>query len=569
MAIGHGHRGLAAVALAVLIECAARAAAPAACRPALSELDVAHGFAFARDCGMPPRLASRFAAAANRAARQAGLATDQRAAYAVAVNVLLQTVPAHAIENLVPRLAALAGLGDRDFATQAQAWRVHYRALLAGTALVSTSDPLERTIDAAIARGDLDRAAAALGEALAETPVPEPVAAARRLQAALIEWLRFEPERAVAHARYAHALAPDDLEIAAVYAELLDATQRREEAQRLYDGLLARYQVLAQDKPDIWRPRVAVLLMRTGRLYAALRLPQDAETAFMHALGIEWRLSRAAPAVYAPLVVQAFDALGVLYRDERRFDDAIVVSREALALERALAAGDAAAYEPALASTLNDLGVLYDLVRRMPEALESFGEALSIERRLVLANPATASPMLARTLSNLGNALSDARRLSDAEQAYTEALAIRRTLARESEAVHGAEVARTLNNLGVLYRMQGRMGASLGAYRSALRIFRTLAAAAPLSYRADEARTLNNLGVLYGAMQHPHAAERAYRRAIACYAALAKVEPTAYRSDYARVLDNLARLFNDTGRTQEAESLRRDAAGLVAAARGR
>ncbi|RKP45580.1 tetratricopeptide repeat protein [Trinickia fusca] len=538
-----------------------------ACTPAFSEADVMHGFRLQTPCDLHPALQKRLIMAADRAARHAALTNRQRAAFAQAANVLLGGVGARALDHVAPLLAGLAEQAqahpDYDFVSTARLWRQRYRQLLDDIAMARTTDPLERDVDDAIDQLDLDRAARLLAQQLIEPQEPDDLTAVRSYESAIVEWLRFSPQRALTFAELAHALVPDDIEIAAIYADLLDDARRLDEAQRLDEFLIIRYQTLAQDKPDRWRPRIAMTLTRLGRLYEAEHLPQEAEMAYLHALGVYWGIAREHPLAYGPDLATTFADLGMLYRDLHRLPGAIEAYGEALKLERALERRAPAEFAPEVAVTLNDLGILDDMTERPDDAERALLEAVVIQRTLAHANAAAYQSELARTLNNLGNLYAELSRFDDAEQVYDEALGLRRELARDYPAAYVPEVARTLGNLGVLYRMRGQPGRARTAYREALAAYRTLSPRHAAAYRPDEARTLNNFGVLLSSLHEPRGAEQAYRRAIVLYAALTRIEPAAYRLDYARTLGNLARLYGETGRPREADATHREAARLT------
>lgn len=563
-------RWLAGLAVTQALTAAAADTAPQpVCVPSLSATDVEPAFHFDRDCGIEPRQLKAFAADAQRAARRAHLSGSQRVAFAKAANLMLAQAPAEAFERVAPLVLALpaqgAGRPDLDFAALARSWSARYALLRRHTRVMRTDDPLEPQVDAAIAALDFDAAAKLFALEFAEPDAPEGLTASRSFEAGIVEWLRFAPKRSLAFVRIAHAMQPSDVEIAALYGDLLEEAGLLEQAQPVVESLALHFQVLAQDKPDRWRPRFAQALAKLGRLYAALALPQDAEMADLHALGMYWSLAREQPEQYGPAVAQLLEALGALYRDADRPDDAIDAYREALKLERALAQHDASTYTADLATTLNELGVLYAMTHRADEAQHAYAEALDLQRALVRENALAHRAALARTLNNLGNFYSEGGRFADAEQAYGEALAIRRLLAQESPAHDAPDMARTLTNLGVLYRKQGRASQAEHAYREALRTLQPLERAEPGArgaLGADEARALNNLGVLLSRTKRRYEAEDAYRRAIALYGPLAKKEPATYRAEYARVLANLARLYGDMGRKREAQAVQEAASKL-------
>ena len=557
------HRWLTGFALAQALTAAAASPLPlSGCAPALSVTDVERSFRFERDCGIDPAELESFATDAWRAVRRAHLPASQRVAFAKAADVMFEAASAERFSAVAPLVLTLAaqsaGEDDLDFLTRAHDWTDRYSLLRLRTRVLRTDDPLEPQVDAALAALDFDGAAKLLAAELAEAGTPDDLIAARSFEAGIVEWLRFSPKPALTFIRAAHVLLPDDLTIAGLYGDLLIEAHLLEQAQPIYESLVLRYQLLAHDKPERWRPRFAQALAKLGRLYSALALPADAEMADLHALGMYWNLARQEPERFGPAVADLLDALGALYRDAQRADDAIDAYVEALKLKRALAQHDSQAYVPALATTLNDLGVLYATVRRADEARSAYAEALALQRTLVRENAFAYRPALARTLNNLGNLYSEGGQFSQAKQAYDEALSIRRRLAQESPAHDAPDVARTLTNLGVLYRREGRSLLAEHAYREALRTLAPFERATG----ADRARAFNNLGVLLSKMRRRPEAEDAYRRSIALYDALTKKDPATYRGDYARVLGNLAKLYGEMGRKREAQATLQTAARL-------
>jgi Tfp pilus assembly protein PilF len=538
---------------------AADTVTPRPCVLALSVSDIERGLRFDSGCDLAPRRLAQFVADAERAARRARLTGRQRVAFAQAADLIFAAASPDAFDHVAPLVLALPAQAttrpDLDLSALARTWIERLALLRRQMRVMRTDDPLEAQVAAATAELDLEAAAKLLAAELAEPDAPDALTAVRSFEAGLVEWLRFSPTRALTFVRIAHALQPNDVDIAELYGDLLAEAHLYEQAQPVVEALALRYQALAQDKPDRWRPRLARELSRLGRLYAALALPQDAEMADLHALGISWGLAREQPDRFGPEVADLLAALGALYRDVERPDDAIDAYREALKLERALAQRDAATYTAGLATTLNDLGVLYAMTHRSEEAQHAYAEALDLQRALVREHPLANRAALARTLNNLGNFYSDGERFDDAELAYGEALAIRRQLARESPAQDAPDLARTLTNLGVLYRKEGRVPLAEHAYREALRMLSRLDRAARGAFSADQARVLNNLGVLLSKTRRQYEAEDAYRRSVALYASVAKKEPAAYRGDYARVLANLAKLYADMGRKREAQAV--------------
>src|SRR5579864_584134 len=114
-----------------------------ACSPALSEVDVEHGFRVQVDCGLPTGTVSRLSNALTRAAKGAALSDAQRVSLARAANVMLGSVQLPsggmqhktdvALANIEPLIESLAAKlrtqPDTDLVAASHIWTVRYRDL--------------------------------------------------------------------------------------------------------------------------------------------------------------------------------------------------------------------------------------------------------------------------------------------------------------------------------------------------------------------------------------------------------------------------------------------------------
>ncbi|MFD1558394.1 tetratricopeptide repeat protein [Paraburkholderia silviterrae] len=568
---------LCGIALAALSMACAAAGGAGACVPSFSAVDVKAGLEVRTRCTLSAPALARATERLNRAVTSDGLSAAQRVALASAANVMLHAVfsqtdqdqPANDatfinFESILESLASqIRTHADIDPASEASKWSARYQDLLHRLSVTRSTNPTELQLDEAAKRLDLDRASALLMRLAGVAPGTAQLSAARNYEAASIELLRFMPWNALPYLEKAHALQPDDMDIATAFADTLLVQHEPERAEPLYRALLIQYRTLAQQKPAEWQPAIARTLDKLGSLYLLQKQPKEAEAAWLRALEIYWALAHVNPSAYGPAVANTLDSLATLYRDTQRLQDAADAWREALGLDRALAQRDPATYRPAVATTLNDLGILYSATQRTRDAELAYLEALGIQRALAHENPAAWRPALARTLNNLGNLYSASERLPQAEHAYLEALKIRQLLARESPALYQPDLARTLGNLGVLYRLERQPARALQADQQALQITHALARNAPATYQPDEARILNNLGVLYSLTGRPREAEEAWRRALDLYRKLAHDDPLTWRQDEARTLRNLGTLLSHTQRSAEADELHREADELL------
>ena len=568
---------LCGIAITALSTACAAAGVADACLPSFSEVDVQQGLEIRTRCTVSAPVLVRVTERLNRAVKSDGLSAAQRVALATAANVMLHAVvsladhgePRSAVafinfELILESLASqIRTRTDFDASAEASKWNTRYEDLLRRLSITRSADPIELQLGEAARRLDLDEASALLMRLIAKAPAAAQQTAALNYEAAVVELLRFMPWNALPYLEKAHALQPDDMGIATAFADTLLVQHEPERAQPVYQALLNRYRTLAQQKPAIWQPSIALTLGKLGGLYVMRQQHKEAEDAWLHALEIYWALAHVNPSAYRPAAADTIDSLATLYRDTQRLQDAADAWREALALDRALARQDPAMYRPAVASTLNDLGILYNATQRTRDAELAYREALAIQRELAHDNPAAWRPALARTLNNLGNLYSASGRLPEAERAYREALEIRQQLARESPALYQPDLARTLGNLGVLYRLERQPAKAVQAYQQALQIDHTLSRNMPATYQPDEARILNNLGVLYSHTGRPREAEDAWRRALDLYRKLAQDDPSAWRQDEARTLRNLSALLTHTQRSVEAEELNREADELI------
>ncbi|MGU7785213.1 tetratricopeptide repeat protein [Burkholderia sp. PU8-34] len=568
---------LSGIAMAALSTACAAAEVAGACVPSFSEADVKSGLEVRTRCADSAPAITGLTERLNRAVKRDGLSAAQRVALATAANMMLHAVFSQAghgapaidaalvnLETLFESLASqIRTRTDIDPAAEASKWNARYEDLLRRLSITRSADPAELQLDEAARRLDLEVASALLMRLAANVPGTAQLSAARNYEAASIELLRFMPWNALPYLEKAHALQPDDADIATAFADTLLEQREPERAEPVYRALLSRYRALAQQKPAEWQPSIARTLGKLGSLHVMRQQQKDAEAAWLHTLEIYWALARVNAAAYDPALARTFDDLATLYRDTQRLPEAADAWREALALERALARQDPAMYRPAVAMTLNDLGIVYSATQRTHDAELAYREALDIQRALVRDNPAAWRPALASTLNNLGNFYSARDRLPEAEHAYQEALTLRQQLARENPALYQPDLARTLGNLGVLYRIERQPAKALHAYQQALQIVHALSRDTPSEYRPDEARILNNLGVLYSRTGRPRDAEDAWRRALDLYRQLAHGDPLTWRQDEARTLRNLATLLSHTRRSAEADAMKREADALI------
>ncbi|HKI36229.1 MAG TPA: CHAT domain-containing tetratricopeptide repeat protein [Gemmataceae bacterium] len=95
----------------------------------------------------------------------------------------------------------------------------------------------------------------------------------------------------------------------------LQELRQLEAARRTYEEALASYRELARQRPDVYRPNVAMTLNNLGIVQRDLSDLEAARRSFAEALAIRRELARQRPDVYRPYVAGTFNNLGNVQRD--------------------------------------------------------------------------------------------------------------------------------------------------------------------------------------------------------------------------------------------------------------
>ena len=335
-----------------------------------------------------------------------------------------------------------------------------------------------------------------------------------------------------------------------------------EAARQAYEEALGIRRELAEQRPDVYRPNVALTLNNLGNVLSDLNQLEAARQAYDEALGIRRELAEQRPDVYRPDVAMALNNLGNVLSDLNQLESARQAYDEALEIYRELAEQRPDVYRPDVAMTLNNLGTVLSDLNQLEAAQKAYEEALEDYRELIRERPDVYRPYVAGTLNNLGTVLRNLNQLEAARQAYEEALGIRRELAEQRPDVYRPYVAGTLNNLGTVLSHLNQLEAARKAYNKALEIYRELAEQRPDVYRPDVAMTLNNLGTVLSDLNQLEAARQAYEEALGIRRELAEQRPDVYRPDVAMTLNNLGNVLSDLNQLEAARQAYDQAARL-------
>ncbi len=320
-----------------------------------------------------------------------------------------------------------------------------------------------------------------------------------------------------------------------------DDTQRRAEAEKLYNEALDNYRKLAEDNPQVYLPYVATTLNNLANLVKEeTQRRAEAEILYNEALTIRRELAEHNPQVYLPNLATTLNNLANLVKEEtQRRTEAEILYNEALDNYRELAEHNPQVYLPNLATTLNNLANLFaNDTQRRGEAEILYNEALDNYQELAEHNPQVYLPNLATTLNNLANLLQgETQRRGEAEILYNEALGNYQELAEDNRQVYLPDVATTLNNLALLVGDEAqRQGEAETLYNEALDNYRELAEHNPQVYLPYVANTLGAYGLAYLHWELPNKAKPLLIKATQILSPFAKQLPTIFGDKQAHTL---------------------------------
>ena len=158
------------------------------------------------------------------------------------------------------------------------------------------------------------------------------------------------------------------------------ALSRAEEARHLFSTLAAQ-------RPDAFRPGLAMSLSTLGNRLSRLGRREEALTTAEEAVGIYRDLAARRPDAFRPDLALAVATLSLRQGDLDRDDDALTSIREANNLFRELAGEAPDAFNPRVAQTSFDIARRLGSLGRWPEALPSATEAVSVLAPYFLQHP--------------------------------------------------------------------------------------------------------------------------------------------------------------------------------------
>lgn len=323
------------------------------------------------------------------------------------------------------------------------------------------------------------------------------------------------------------------------------------EAEKMFEKVLKKFNVLAEKNPNVHIPHTASILNNMGLIYYDTHRFSQAETAFKKALEKYEILEQIDPRGYDHFTALALNNLGALYSHTHFFEKAEKCHSKALTIYRRLAKNDPE-YKASLATTLNNMGTLYWNMKAFERSKKAYREALAIRRTLAADNHMYISDV-AVTLSNAGALYSDIGDFVSAEKAFKEALTIKRDLLKKYPDAHVHGVAKALDNLGNLYSKTGDFVTGEKALKEALAIKRDLLKKYPDKFNSEIALTLRNLAVLYYKSGDVVQSEKIFEKALTAYKALAQQSPHVYNIEVAGVLNEVGVLYTKIGRFTQAE----------------
>ena len=131
-------------------------------------------------------------------------------------------------------------------------------------------------------------------------------------------------------------------------------------AKKAYEETLQIYRQLAEKKPDVYRPYMAMTLNNLGLLLEAINEIDGAKKAYDEALQIYRQFVDKNPDVYRPYVATTLNNLGILLEANNDINGAKKAYEEALLIKRQLAEKNPQVYNLDVAMTAINVGLLYE-----------------------------------------------------------------------------------------------------------------------------------------------------------------------------------------------------------------
>ena len=320
------------------------------------------------------------------------------------------------------------------------------------------------------------------------------------------------------------------------YAHLLQSLNDFDKARGHYEEVLQVHRELSEQNPEVYNPKVAMILNNLGNLLSSTNELRQAQAHLEEAIQIYRGLLGHNPEAYKTALATILNNMGNLLKKTNDLKQAQTYYEEALQIYRELSEQNPEVHKSGIAMTLNNLGILLNNANEVKQAQTFYKEALQIYRELSRKNSEAHKPHLAITLNNLGSLLLDTHEYNQAQACYKEALEIWRELSEQNPEAYKPRVAATLNNLSVLLSDIDEPQQARIYYEEALQTRRELAENNPEVYKPDVAMTLNNLVLFYLDLKDEENAEKAYQEAHDIYQKLASHHPRVYEINYAKLL---------------------------------
>ncbi len=334
---------------------------------------------------------------------------------------------------------------------------------------------------------------------------------------------------------------------------------QREEALEAAREAVEIYRELARQRPDAFRPDLAMSLNNVANRLSDLGLREEALEAAREAVEIRRELARQRPDIFRPDLAMSLSNMAIQLGDLGQREEALKAAREAVEIRRKLAQQRPDVFSPDLAFSLNNVAIRLSDLGQREEALEAAREAVEIRRGLAWQRPDAFRSDLANSLNNVSSFLIALGQGEEALEAAREAVNIYRELAQQHPDAFRSDLADSLNNVaGVLGKLDQREEA-LEAGREALEIRRMLTGQRPDVFRPDLAMSLNNVAIRLSDLGQREEALEAARESVEIYRELAWHRPGIFHPGLAMSLNNVANRLSDLGQREDALDAAREA----------
>ena len=290
-------------------------------------------------------------------------------------------------------------------------------------------------------------------------------------------------------------------------------------------GLTTRLLQLDSEASPAIRARrlnnLAIHLSELGQREKALQAAQ--ESVELYSL-----LAQQRPDAFKPYLAASLNNLANRLSELGQREKALQAAQESVELRRQLAQQRPDAFNPDLARSLNNLAAMLSKLGQREKALQAAQESVELYSQLAQQRPDAFNPGLASSLNNLANRLSELGQREKALQAAQESVELYSLLAQQRPDAFNPYLAASLNNLAARLSELGQREKALQAAQDAVELYSQLAQQRPDAFKPYLAGSLNNLAAMLSELGQREKALQAAQESVELYSLLAQQRPDAF-----------------------------------------